>query len=115
MMRNVKNNGDKDNKSNKCGRAALRASYTVEAAGVMATVFFIIMILMNQAFRLHAETVGYFALHETVERERHLVENKKESEVVKYADGTGWNLEITAPVFRPEDSLRMWSLAEDLQ
>ena len=81
----------------------------------MATVFFIIMILMNQAFRLHAETVGYFALHETVERERHLVDNKKESEVVEYADGTGWNLEITAPVFRPEDSLRMWSLAEDLQ
>lgn len=118
MMRNVKNNGDKDNKCNKCnkcGRAALRASYTVEAAGVMATVFFIIMILMNQAFRLHAETVGYFALHETVERERHLVDNKKESEVVEYADGTGWNLEITAPVFRPEDSLRMWSLAEDLQ
>ncbi len=95
-------------------RAALRAGYTVEAAGVMATVFFVIMILMNQAFRLHAETVGYFALHERVEQERHAVENKKETEIVERADGKSWDLEITAPVFRPENSLRLWSLAEDL-
>lgn len=101
-------------KQNRQGKAALAASYTVEAAGVMATVFFIIMILMNQAFRLHGETVGYFALHETVERERHAVENKKEAKVTRRADGNGWELEITAPVFRPENSLRMWSLAEDL-
>lgn len=99
---------------NRLGRPALAASYTVEVAGVMAAVFLIIMILMNQAFRLQGETVGYFALHEAVERERHAVDNKKEAEVTKSADGNGWDLEITAPVFRPEDSLRMWSLAEDL-
>lgn len=94
--------------------AALRAEYTVEAAWVMAVVFFTIMILINQAFRIHAETVGNFMLHETVEKERHAVENRDEAEVVRRAGGSQWDLEITAPVFRPENSLRMWSLAEDL-
>ena len=98
----------------RAGVSALRASYTVEAAGVMAVVFFTIMILMNQAFRLHAETVGNFVLHAAVEQERHAVENRTEAEVVRQAEGRDWSLEITAPVFRPENSLRMWSLAEDL-
>lgn len=104
----------KENKQAKKRKAALQASYTVEAAGVMATVFFIIMLLMNQAFRLHAETLGNFSLHEAVERERHAVENKKEAEVVSQAEGRDWSLEISAPVFRPENSLRLWSLAEDM-
>ena len=91
----------------------MRASYTVEAAGVMAVVLLTIMILMNQAFRLRAETVGGFSLHEAVERERHSVESIEEQEICRQASGEAWNLEITMPVFRPEDSLRMWSLAED--
>lgn len=94
--------------------SGLTAAYTVEAAGVMAVVLFTIMILINQAFRIHAETTGYFALHEAVEQERHAVENRDEAEIVRRAGGSHWSLEITAPVYRPENSLRLWSLAEDL-
>lgn len=90
----------------------LPASYTVEAAGVMALVFFTIMVLMNQAFRMRAETVGGFVLHEMVERERHAVEQIQTGEITRQDAGADWKLEITAPVFRPENSLRMWSLAE---
>lgn len=92
---------------------ALPAAYTVEAAGVMAAVLFVILVLMNQAFRLHAETVGYFTLHQTVERDRHAAEYADEAEIVRQAAGGNWELEITAPVFRPEESLRLWSLVED--
>lgn len=95
-------------------RKCLRASYTVEAAGVMAVVLFTVMILVNQALSLHAETTGGFALHEEVERERHAVEQIEELDITRQAEGRQWSLEITAPVFRPENSLRMWSLAEDL-
>ena len=35
----------------------IRASYTVEAAGIMAVVFFVIMILKNQGFHVQGETV----------------------------------------------------------
>ena len=111
MTEKVRRHGQRKNNG---GMPALKASYTVEAAYVMATVFFVIMMLMNQAFRLHAETAGNFALHETVERERHAVENKEEAEIVRQSGGRDWSLEITAPVFRPENSLRLWSLAEDL-
>ncbi len=98
-----------------CGGAALPASATVEAAGIMSVVLLTVMVLMNQAFRLRAETVGNFVLHETVERERHLVEHSDKTTISRYAKGSGWSLEITASVFRPEDSLRMWSLVEDIE
>ncbi len=91
----------------------LSASYTVEAAGVMAIVFFSIMVLLNQAFHVHAETVGSFVLHDEVERERHQVENQYEAEISRKAQGARWSREITAAVFRPEESLRLWSLAEE--
>lgn len=90
----------------------VRASYTVEAAGVMAVVLFTMMVLLNQAFHVHAETTGCFTVHEEVERERHKIENKDESEVTRQAQGIRWSLELTASVFSPEDAIRMWSLAE---
>lgn len=93
----------------------VRASYTVEMAGVMAVVLFTILILLNRAFGFQAETVGYFRLHETVEKERHLIQNMEEKEIKREDSGNGWELEITAPVFRPENSLRIWSLAEDVR
>lgn len=93
----------------------LKASYTVEAAGVMAAIGFCMMVLLNQAFRFEAESRGGFALHEAVERERHALENRDQKEIRKEAAGSFWNLEICAPVFRPESSLRLWSLAEDLE
>lgn len=94
-------------------RRRIRASYTVEAAGVMAAVLVTIMMLLNAAFHIHAETVGAMKLHTQVEKERHAVESADEQEVTLQAAGSRWRLEITAPVFRPEESLRMWSLAEE--
>lgn len=93
----------------------LCASITVEAAGVMAVVLFTIMVLMGQAMSWSARAAGMFALHETVERERHQIEHAEERIIKRQAEGNGWNLEISAPVFRPETALRMWSLVEDIR
>lgn len=90
----------------------LQAGYTVEAAGVMALVLITIMVLVNQAFRIHTETVSAFSLHEAVEQKRHAVEHVSEREITMSARGHIWDLEITASVFRPEETLRMWSLTE---
>lgn len=97
-------------------RAGLRkeaaASFTVEAAGVMAVVLLVVMILLNEAFHVRGETVGKFAVHQAVEMERHQIENQDEQEITRQSQGLRWSLELTVSVFRPEDSLRMWSLAE---
>lgn len=93
-------------------KRAVKASYTVEAAGVMAIVFFVMMILLNQAFHVHAETAGSFAVHEEAERERHKTENEDEGEITRETQGMRWSLDLTVPVYRPEDSLRIWSLAD---
>lgn len=93
----------------------VQAGYTVEAAGVMTLVLVTIMVLMNQAFRIHAETAGVFALHEAAEKKRHAIESVSEKEVIMSMHRHNWNLEITAPVFRPEETLRMWSLTEDAE
>jgi hypothetical protein len=90
----------------------VQGSYTVETAGVMAVILFTIMILFNTAFHLRVETVGEFEVHELVEKERHAVESIREEEISHQAEGQRWSLEVTAPVYRPEDSLRLWSLAE---
>lgn len=79
----------------------------------MAVVLTTLMILMGQAMSWSARASGTFALHETVERERHLTEYAEEEQIKEQAKGNHWSLEITAPVFRPEKMLRMWSLAED--
>lgn len=93
-------------------RHGVRASYTIEAAGVMAAVFLAVMVLLNQAFHIRSETVGNFVVHEAVERERHKIENQDELEITRQAQGMRWSIELTTPVFCPENSLRMWSLAE---
>ena len=92
----------------------LQASMTVEAAGVMVVVLTTLMILMGQAMNWSARAAGNFALHETVELERHRIEHAEEEQIKEQAKGNNWELEITAPVFRPEKMLRMWSLAEDM-
>ena len=95
-------------------KKSLCASITVEAAGVMAVVLFTIMVLMGQAMSWSARAGGMFALHETVERERHQIEHAEERRIKRQAEGNEWNLEISAPVFRPETALRMWGLVEDI-
>lgn len=91
----------------------IAGSYTIEAAYVMAVVFFTMMVLFDNAFHVRAETVGKFELHEQVEEERHLIENIDKGEINKKAEGQRWSLEITSPVFRPEKFMRMWSLVGD--
>lgn len=103
----------KRNTGRKRSGRTLPAGYTVEAAGVMAVVFFTIMILVGHAFRIHAETTEVFLLHESVERMRHAIESADEKEITMDAQGCGWSLTISAPVFRPENTLRAWSLAEE--
>ena len=95
-------------------KKGLRASMTAEAAGVMAVVLTTLMVLMGQAMSWSARAAGNFMLHENVEWERHQIEHDQEERIQRRADGSNWNLEISAPVFRPEKSLRMWSLAEDM-
>lgn len=95
-----------------CMLKEVPASYTVEAAGVMAVILFTVMVLLNQAFHVRAETADSFELHEAVERDRHACESEDAGEITRQAEGIRWGLEITASVFRPEESLRMWSLME---
>ena len=59
----------------------LQASMTVEAAGVMVVVLTTLMILMGQAMNWSARAAGNFALHETVERERHRIEHAEEEQI----------------------------------
>lgn len=68
----------------------------------------------GQAMSWSARAGGMFALHETVERERHQIEHAEERRIKRQAEGNEWNLEISAPVFRPETALRMWGLVEDI-
>ena len=71
----------------------LQASMTVEAAGVMVVVLTTLMILMGQAMNWSARAAGNFALHETVERERHRIEHAEEEQIKEQAKGTGsWRL-----------------------
>ncbi len=86
------------------------ASYTVEAAGVFAIVLFTVLILLGEAFSLRAEAEGKLSTHEEVEYERHLISNIDEKEITRSKKGQNWSALVTLPVFRPENSLRTWSL-----
>lgn len=87
--------------------------YTVEASGVLAVIFLTIMILISQVFRIRAEVVQNFGLHERVERSRHSIEQSMDPMIRMEESGKNWSLEISARVFRPEESLRAWSLVEE--
>lgn len=87
----------------------LNGGYTVEAAGVMSAVLLTVMILLSAAFHIHKEVLESMKLHTSVEQARHAVSSIEEKEIHMQAEGIP---AITAPVFRPEDSLRMWSLLE---
>lgn len=84
-----------------------------DGVGVIEVVL-ILVVLMGQAMSWSARAGGMFALHETVERERHQIEHAEERRIKRQAEGNEWNLEISAPVFRPETALRMWGLVEDI-
>lgn len=90
----------------------LDAGYTVEAAGVMSAVLLTVMLLLSMAFHIHGEVLASMKLHTSVEQARHAISSAGEDEIHMQADTGKGMLSITAPVFRPEDSLRLWSLLE---
>lgn len=90
----------------------LNGAYTVEAAGVMSAVLLTILVLLSSAFHIHREILAVMRLHTSVERERHAVSSVNEDEVSMEVNTGNGTLVISAPVFRPENSLRMWSLLE---
>lgn len=90
----------------------LKCGYTVEAAGVMSVVLLTVMVLLTAAFHIHKEVLESMHLHTLVEQERHAVSSIDKTEISMQAEAGEKVLTITAPVFRPEDSLRMWSLLE---
>lgn len=91
----------------------LNAGYTVEAAGVMAAVLFTMMIILRAAFSLQTEVSQMMRVHRLVEEDRHAGHNKEKKRVEKSGREGGFYVTISAPVFRPENSLRQWSIMED--
>lgn len=55
----------------KAGEAGYAASYTVEMAYIMAVFCLVMVVLVQQAYRLHDETKSGMTLQEAVERMRH--------------------------------------------
>lgn len=58
----------------------LRASYTVEAAIVMAIVLWSLLVSMQAAYKLHDRVVGAMAVSEASQRLRHIEKEKDEAQ-----------------------------------
>lgn len=125
----------------KCGHKALKGSFTVEAACVMAMVLLALSVLIQQSWRIHDESVAAMGLHEAVEKGRHGTARELDStaegvqghmgRLMAFSscsltlDGNGtyvygkchggkWSREIEAAVFRPEIFMRKITLIEGL-
>ncbi len=117
-------------------------SFTLEAAGVMAVVFFSLGAALGQAGRMHDRAAGAMVLHEAVEKARH--EKGEDPQKVgeeaqgrmglllsfpgygislgesggRYqgrGEGGEWSRVIEAAPFRPEKFLRMITLLDGLE
>lgn len=62
------------------------ASYTVEAAFIMAVTLFLIACLLTEAIKIHSQIVGDMVLQDTMELWGYLEEDKEEKEIVQKAD-----------------------------
>lgn len=113
----------------------LKASYTIEAAYVMAVVLLSLAAMILAAYQIHDETAGAMAVQQAVEKLTHLEEEDRERDIpvrnVYLKDaydiwieadainitgkGTGrsWKLEITTKKYDPERFLRLVSMAEE--
>lgn len=119
----------------------LKGSLTVEAACVMAMVLLAISVMIQQAGRIHDETVASMNLHEAIEKGRHgdgqklqaaveggrshtgrlmffpsfsLTAERRGMRVCGKCSGGKWSGEIEAEMFRPEIFLRKITLIEGL-
>ncbi len=119
----------------------LAGSFTLEAAWIMAMVFFSISVVFAQAGKMHDETAGAMVLHEAVEKGRH----EKGAELARVgeagqkrlrpllafpsydislketngtyqglSEGGSWKRTIEMKAFRPEKFLRKITLVENL-
>lgn len=61
------------------------ASYTVEAAFIMAITLFLIASLLTEAFKIHSQIVGDMILQDTIEYWGYLAEDIKEGEILQKA------------------------------
>ncbi len=93
----------------------LNASFTLEAAGIMATIFLSIAFVLGFAFQQEIQVRTTMKLHREMEIERHALENVDEKEIEKQWKGNGWEREMRARVFRPEKDLRIFSLLEEFR
>lgn len=134
----VRNRGDVSMRGS--GRG-LKGSFTVEAAWVMAMVLLSLSVMIQQAFRIHDQTVAAMCLHEAAEKGRHGTGQKvkaAETEVEEHIGrlmsfpscdleleikgkkvygkcrGGKWSRDIEVHRFRPETFLRKITLIEGL-
>lgn len=105
----------------KCRRFS--ASYTVEMAYIMAVFCMVMVVLIQQAYRLHDETKSGIKLHEAVEVLRH-DEDERDEEINRQAQDSvghlfsmsGTALEVKRGIFRITGSYsgqerdRAWNL-----
>lgn len=114
----------------------LSASYTIEAAYVMAVVLIALVTMILGAYHIHDETAGAMAVQEAVEKSSYLEEvwtGKENDEIRKVylkdsyhvqvkqngknitGIGTGmrWSLEIQRKKYEPEGFLRLISIVQE--
>ena len=112
----------------------LKGSLTVEAAWIMAMVLLSILVMLQQAGRIHDEAKAAMGMHEAVEKGRHGSVKELEASVSGAQEHMGrllffpdcnliikekgrggkWKREIEAGRFRPETFLRKITLIEGL-
>lgn len=119
-----------------------QASFTIEAAWIMAIVLTVCATVIRESGRMHDETKTAMLLHETVEKGRHekgeeleeLSEELEESvglllrfsswdqsvrekngRFTAEGEGGGWRYVIEMRRFRPESFLRSVTLLEELR
>lgn len=110
----------------------LKGSYTIEALYIMAITLFAFATVLGAAYRWKEETAESLRLHTLIEIARYQEDSEDDSQEIsqgnfpdsapqqkagskavrKYAEGNGWNLDITAYIPEPEEWLRMISLTD---
>lgn len=135
-------NGSISSLSHACGNLAgsfvkkrLKASYTIEAAYVMAILIFSLSAMILSAYRIHDETAGAMAVQESVEKLRHIEDREKDRDIgirrvylkneynietkvtgkniTGKGKGASWKLEIQTKRYEPKEFLRLFSIAEE--
>lgn len=122
-------------------RGYLNGSYTVEASFIMSLILFVMLTLIQSAYRLRDETVSVMVLQEMTEIIRHDEENlgmaeykgiaaKKAGHMFSFSEvkfdfqpvlsrvnssvkGGDWGMELQMGKFLPEEFMRMMTLAEE--